>query len=139
MLSVRRRQLFDELGRQAGPESRIAVKDVAHSLFRPNGPVQVRAIRVPIRLVGRFEPPEPFDAKADVLDLVSMNGPHDGGAFRVAGAHEGLLQFERVIEISSLEGQRQTGEIIQQPLSRDNRPRSGAANDQIPAPGLSGR
>ena len=89
---------------------------IADGFVGSHRPVQVLLIGVPVALIRWFQEPEPFQTKRHVLDFILMNRHHDRGAFRVARFFKIVFEFERVIEVSSFECQRDTGEIVQHRL-----------------------
>ena len=64
----------------------------------------------------RFELPQPAQSEGDVLDFVVVNDAHERGAAFVADVQKVFFEFERVIEIADLKGQRQACEVIENAL-----------------------
>ena len=76
----------------------------ANRLLGSQGPVEVRSVRVPVRLLGRLQFPEPFESESHVADLVAMNRTQNRRTLRVAHLLKKTFEFERVVEIASLVG-----------------------------------
>ena len=51
-----------------------------------------------------------------MLNFVAMDGPHDAGAVFIARLAEPAFEFQRMVEVSAFECQREPGHVIEQRL-----------------------
>ena len=69
--------------------------------------MQVRLVCLPVALMRRFQFPQPMHPERHVPDFIVMDDVHHRRAALIARIQEILFELQRVVEIATLEGQRQ--------------------------------